>query len=253
MPQENHYTRAQTFVVASLRSLFDGEELTESERERAERIIETQQPRIDSSEDFHAVSKFYRDEDGHRRALEKLYYSFKAFRESGGELNNWYFLYMAEICEVNRLFGDEEEPESALIRGTSFLEHDLEERVTISNHRTNYDPEQDYVSFGNLVNWAADDGVITASQQKLYHFVREVRNMFAHHTWLDRQRDYSLLVLAGRVVIYLIDAHVQDRMRTLEMAELTGFIDDIEPEEYLSTIRDEHGWTYREEGNCWDN
>jgi hypothetical protein len=82
--------------------------------------------------------------------------------------------------------------------------------------------------------------------------VRTVRNRFAHHTWLDRGDEFEILVLAARVVLYTLDAHVQARFDPIEEVELQNFIEGLDAEdEYLREIESEHGWGFKELKKRW--
>jgi hypothetical protein len=189
--------------------------------------------------------------DGRRLALSNLYDTFNQYRHAGGELDQWHFLHAAELYEIQRL-SEAQEVEAALIRGTSALEHTLEEEVDITSHRPDYDPAEDHTRFVELIDWAFEDGVMTYQDLKLHHFVRTVRNRFAHHTWLDRGDDFEILILAVRVVLYLMDAHVQARFDVIEEVELQNFIKGLDPEEeYLRVIESEHGWEFKELKKRW--
>lgn len=243
-------TKWQLETVKAIEVVYEDDDLPEDADEQLQALEGQAVPPRDGPE-LGVVIRLVRARDGRRLALSNLYEMFSQYRHAGGELDRWHFLHTAELFEVQRLFG-EGEAEAALIRGTSALEHTLEEEVSITAHRPDYDPDEDYARFVNLIDWAFEDDVMTYQDLKLHHFVRTVRNRFAHHTWLDRGDDFDVLVLAGRVVIYLLDAHVQARFNAIEEVELQNFIERLDPDEaYLGVIEGDHGWKFRELKKRW--
>ncbi|WP_224268516.1 hypothetical protein [Haloprofundus salinisoli] len=243
-------TKWQLATVKSIQVLYEDDDLPENADEQLE-TLDRQSVLLGDGPELEAMIRLVRARDGRRLALSNLYNMFSQYCQAGGKLDRWHFLHTAELFEVQRLFG-EQEVEASLIRGTSALEHTLEEEVDITAHWPDYDPDEDYTRFVKLIDWAFEDGVMTYQDLKLHHFVRTVRNRFAHHTWLDRGDDFDILVLSGRVIIYLLDAHVQARFNAIEEVELENFIEGLDPDEaYLGVIEDDHGWEFREFQKRW--
>lgn len=246
----NQLTKWQLETVGAIGVVYEDEDLPEDADEQLE-ALEGQAVPPGNGPELEEMIRLVRARDGRRLALSNLYETFSQYRHAGGELDRWHFLHTAELFEVQRLF-EQQEVEAALIRGTSALEHTLEEEVDITAHWPDYDSDEDYTRFVKLIDWAFADDVMTYQDLKLHHFVRTVRNRFAHHTWLDRGDDFDILVLAGRVVIYLLDAHVQARFNTIEEVDLQNFIEGLNPDEaYLEVIENDHGWKFRELKKRW--
>jgi|AntDeeMetagen681_2_1112603.scaffolds.fasta_scaffold12311_2 hypothetical protein len=243
-------TNWQLETIGAIGVLYEDRDLPEDADEQLQ-ALEGQALSPSDSPDFEMTIKMIQARDGRRLALSNLYDTFTYYRNAGGELDRWHFLHTAELYEVQRLF-EYQEVEAALIRGASALEHTLEEEVDITSHWPSYDPDEDYTRFVKLIDWAFEDNMMTYQDLKLHHFVRTVRNRFAHHTWLDRGDDFEILVLAARVIIYLMDSHVQARFNAIEEVELQNFIEELDPEEeYLRVIEGEHGWEFRELKKRW--
>lgn len=243
-------TNWQLEAVSVLRVLYDNRELPKNAGEQLQ-ALEQGGLSPGKGPDLKEMIRLIHARDGRRLALSNLYETFMRYRHAGGDLDQWHFLHSAELYEIQRL-SEAQEIEAALIRGTSALEHTLEEEVDISSHWPDYDPAEDHTRFVKLIDWAFDDEVVTYQNLKLHHFVRTVRNRFAHHTWLDRGDDFEILILAVRVVLYLMDAHVQARFDIIEEVELQNFIKGLDPEEeYLRVIESEHGWEFKELKKRW--
>lgn len=243
-------TNWQLQTVVTIKALYDN---TKPPEDADEQLQALEQGGISPVEGpgFEKMIRLIHARDGRRLALSNLYDTFMYYRNAGGKLDQWHFLHTAELYEIQRLLLDYE-VEAALIRGTSALEHTLEEEVDIASHWPGYDPAEDYTQFVDLIDWAFEDSVLTYEDLKLHHFVRDVRNEFAHHTWLDRSDEFEILVLAVRAVIYLMDAHVQARFDLVEEVELENFIEGLDAEEeYLREIKSEHGWEFKELKKRW--
>jgi hypothetical protein len=243
-------TNYQLEVIGAIEALYDGRALPEGTDKKLQAL--DQQVRSQGVvPDLKSTIRLVHIRDGRRFALSNLYDTFIHYRQAGGKLDRWHFLHTAELYEIQRL-SEIQEVEAALIRGTSALEHTLEEKVDLSLHWPSYDPAEDHTRFVKLIDWAFEDGLVTYQNLKLHHLVRTVRNRFAHHTWLDRGDDFEILVLAVRVVIYLMDAHVQSQFDVVKGIELQNFIEGLDPEEeYLEVIEDKHGWKFKELQKRW--
>lgn len=244
-------TNYQLEAIGAIGVLYDDRDLPEDPDEQLQ-ALEAGVLAPGQGPDLERTIRLVQARDGRRLALSNLYDMFTHYSQAGGELDQWHFLHTAELYEIQRL-SEIQEVEAALIRGTSALEHTLEEEIDITSHWSDYDPADDHTRFVNLIDWAFEDEVVTYQGLKLHHFVRTVRNRFAHHTWLDRGDDFEILVLAVRVVIYLMDAHVQARFAVIKQVDLKNFIKELDPEEeYLRVIKAEHGWNFEELKKRWD-
>lgn len=243
-------TNYQLEAVVAIKALYDNRDLPEDADEQLQ-ALEGGGLSPGEGPDLEKMIRLVHARDGQRLALSNLYEMFTQYRHAGGALDQWHFLHTAELYEMQRL-SEAQEVEAALIRGTSALEHTLEEEVDITSHWPDYDPAEDRTRFVKLIDWAFEDGMVTYEDLKLHHFVRTVRNRFAHHTWLDRGDDFEILILAVRIVLYLMDAHVQARFDVIEEVELQNFIKGLDPEEeYIRVIESEHGWEFKELKKRW--
>lgn len=238
-------THVQALWVASLRGLYYDEELTEEERERAIAIAKYGEAMdVSDDGDFVILGKYMREERNHRNSLSAIFESFEHYRRQGGELEDWHFLLMAEICEVQQLFAEKEEPESSLIRASSFLENYFKDNLPWLEHMdADFNPEEDDVSFAKLINIALYENWIVQEERMLLHFIRQCRNQFAHRSWL-RSENFELVVLANRVALYVIDQLLQQAMAQHDIGELDDVIKDIDPRSYIEEIEGAHGWEY---------
>lgn len=238
-------THIQGLWIASLRGLYHDEELTEEERERAITIAEDGEPmhaRHDG--DFVILGKYMREERNHRDSLSVIFETFEQYRQQGGELDEWHFLLMAETCEVQRLFADKEEPESALIRASSFLENYFESNLPWREYMDDdFDPEEDDISLAKLINIALYEDRISQEERMLLHFIRQCRNLFAHRSWL-RNENFDLVVLANRVTLYVLDQLLQQAMAQHDIGDLDNMITDTVAQSYVEEIEEVHGWEY---------
>lgn len=250
MNAETTPTRAQELWIYALNGLYNEPDLSPSERRRAERIVASKELTLTEKEDFAIVASYLLSESNRWRALQTIFRNFDRQREAGGQLDDWYFVAMAEFAEIQRLL-QAEEFDTAIIRGCSFADHFLEDNVnwfryTPIEFETDRDP-----NFAELINFVRKEGFIDRRDQKLLHFVREVRNHTAHHAWLKKDLEFEVLVLANRALLYEINRFIEEKASRDEV-DIPEF--EAEPElaeEYLRVVEEEFGWKYQEHRKYW--
>ena len=246
MDAETAPTTAQRMWVYALHGLYNDPGLSEAERRRGEQIVEDNEISLTEKEDFATVASYLLDEYGKWTALETIYQNFERQRLSGGELGEWPFVAVAEFAEVQYLVQDNEYG-SAILRGCSFFEDFLEEEVDWATHDIE---DVSGVSFAQTINCAADEGLINPDEQRLLHFVRQVRNEMAHHAWLRNDIRRELALCANRATLLLIDRLLQQRAEQDGVNIPTFDADDEFVDELFETIN-EHGWWYDEMNRHW--
>jgi len=110
---------------------------------------------------------------------------------------------MAEFVELQRL-ARKEEFDTALLRGCSFVEHFLKENVDWLRGAPATTAHDEDPSLAKVVNYCRKAGFLNDIDQKLLHFVREVRNNSAHHAWLTKDLDPEVARTADRALLYVI-------------------------------------------------
>lgn len=196
-------------------------------------------------------------QSGRYNALQMLYYNFQRFQNQGGEVDRWAFLLLVEDWESRELLIEVAEdgetgilrlPDAVLTRGCAFFEH-------YSETELNW---QEYISkrelkFSKLINIAEYDdvGMINATEHKLFHLVRAIRNDVAHHAWLAR--DYSLdAVLHGaRVQIYLIGEFLSRYAEGMGFANNPKWGSTDPVEEYITPVERDFGWEFDSQRKYW--
>lgn len=243
-------THAQRLWVYALEGLYNDRDLSPSERSRAERIVASNEISISEKEDFAIVASYLLRENGRWRTLQTIYRNYDQQRAAGGELDQWYFLTMAEFAEIQRLLQGEEF-DTAIVRGCSFTEHFLDDNVDWFRYTPFEFGSDDEASFAQLINFVTKEGFVDDRVQKLLHFVRQVRNHTAHHAWLNKEIEIELVLLAGRAQLYVLD-RLLDEKATRDDIDLPEF--DTEPERverYIQRIEEEFGWKYSDHRKYW--
>ena len=139
-------------------------------------------------------------------AIESLKYVLKTQGRTGalyavvGTLKQLYpeeeyhkLLLFVELSATKDLL-EQKEPFSALIRGATFLEKALGERVSSESN------------LGYLIQEAVDDNVLSDKQEMLAQFVRECRNDVGHNFWLETEYNYVIHEHAVRTQFTLLDS-----------------------------------------------
>lgn len=128
--------------------------------------------------------------ESEEEAIERIKYILKTQGRTGvlypliGNLRAFYpdeeenkLLFYVELSEANRLL-EIREPFAALLRGCSFFEKILSERLGSTS------------SLAELIEEAADAGEMTEEEERLAQFVRECRNDAGHNFWLETEYSY---------------------------------------------------------------
>lgn len=250
MDTETTPTRAQRLWVYALEGLYNSPDLAPSERRRAEQIVASNEIQISEKEDFAIVASYLLAEKGRWRTLQTIYRNYDQQRNAGGELDEWYFLTMAEFAEIQRLL-QTEEFDTAIVRGCSFTEHFLDDNVDWFRYTPIEFGTDEEPSFAQLINFSREEGFLTDRGQKLLHFTRQVRNHTAHHAWLAKNIDLELVLLAGRTHLFVLDRLLEEKAARDEV-ELPEF--EAEPQRadsYIAQIEDEFGWKYLDHRKYW--
>lgn len=250
MDSETSPTEAQCLWVYALDGLYNKSELSPSQRRRAEEIVASNEISPDEKEDFAIVARHLLSENGRWKALQTLYGNFSNQHDSGGDLDEWYFVSMAEFAEIQRLVR-EEEFDTAIVRGCSFVEHFVKENVNWFRYTPiEFEPEKE-PSFAELINFIRKSGFIGDLDQKLLHFAREVRNRTAHHAWLTQELDIELALIAGRALLYEINRLLEEKADRDDVSLPEFRTDPDRAAEYIDRVEEQHGWTYLDHQKYW--
>lgn len=250
METEADPTRAQRRWIYALEGLYNDAELSPSERRRAEEIVASNEISLAAKEDFAVVASYLLVKNGRWRTLQTIYQNFVKQQSAGGTLDEWYFVSMAEFAEVQRL-AQNEEFDTAIIRGCSFVEHFLDDNVDWERYAPPELDREEGPSFAELINFSREAGFLDDRDQKLLHFVREVRNHTAHHAWLKKDVEAGLVLLASRALLYVINRLMEERS-SRDGLELPEF--EAEPElaeQYIDRVEEDFGWTYQDYRSYW--
>ncbi|QAU11653.1 hypothetical protein EKH57_02105 [Halorubrum sp. BOL3-1] len=136
-------------------------------------------------------------------------------------------LLFVELSECQH-FLERDEPFAALIRGATFLEKTLSERLSSSS------------DLAYLIQEARDEGVISTKEEALAQFVRECRNDAGHNFWLETEFSYVVHEHAVLTLICLLDSLLERWYRT----RWNLAIPELSPERCLRIIRGEFGFTW---------
>lgn len=243
-------TRAQQLWIYALDGLYNRSGLAPSERRRAAEIATAKEISLSREDDFALVSSYLLAENGRWRALQTIYGNYVAQREAGGELDEWYFVGMAEFAECQRLLRTEEF-DTAIVRGCSFVEHFLDDNVDWYRYAPFEFAPDDDPTFAQLINFTREEGYIDEVEQRLLHLARDVRNHTAHHAWLTRGIDPEVARLGGRALLVTIDRLLAEKADR-EGVSIAGIeTDAARAESLLTTIEEEFGWQYDTYKKYW--
>lgn len=250
MDQDSSPTRAQQLWIYSLEGLYNRPELAPSDRKRAERIVSSNEISMSKKEEFAIVANYLLQERGRWQALQTIYRNYIDQLNAGGQLDEWYFVGMAEFAEIQRLLRNEEF-DTALLRGSSFVEHFLQDDVDWLRGAPAEYSRDDEPSFAKLINFSRKAGFIDDLDQKLLHYIREVRNTSAHHAWLKSGLDPKLARVAARTLLFEIQRLLAEKADS-EGIPIPDF--DIRRERaksFVATIEDDYQWTYNAHQKRW--
>lgn len=208
-------------------------------------------------EDLSEAAAAFSQQSGRYNALQMLYYNFQRFQKQGGDIDRWAFLLLVEDWESRELLFEVAEdgetgilrlPDAVLTRGCAFFEHYFETELDWQK----YIPRKE-LKFSKLINIAEYDdvGVIDATEHKLFHLVRAVRNDVAHHAWLAR--DYSLdAVLHGsRVQIYLLGQFLSRYVEDMGFKSDPVWRTIVPVNEYITPVEENYGWEFDSQRKYW--
>jgi hypothetical protein len=246
MDAEPGPTTAQRMWVYALHGLYNEPDLSAAERRRGEQIVDENEISLNKKEDFATVASYLLDEYEKWTALETIYRNFERQRRAGGELDEWYFIAVAEFAEVQHLVNANEYG-SAILRACSFLEDFLQDEVDWREYTSD---EESEISFAQLINWSHEEGIVQRDEQRLLHFVRQVRNEMAHHAWLRNDIPRELALLANRVSLLLID-HLLQYKAEGDGVDVPTFDAGSEFTDELFDTINEHEWWYDEMRQHW--
>jgi len=141
-----------------------------------------------------------------KEAVERMKYLLKTQGRTGtlysliGNLKHFHdddeenkILLFVELSECQH-FLEINEPFAALMRGATFLEKTLGERLSSSSR----------LAF--LIQEAKDNELISTEQEQLAQFVRECRNDAGHNFWLETEYSYVVHEHAVHTLICLLDS-----------------------------------------------
>jgi hypothetical protein len=196
-------------------------------------------------------------QSGRYNALQMLYYNFRRFQNHGGDIDRWAFLLLVEDWESRDLLFEVAEddetgilrlPDAVLTRGCAFFEHYFETELNWQE----YIPEKE-LKFSKLINIAEYDdvGMIDATEHKLFHLVRAVRNDVAHHAWLARDYSFDAVLHGARVQIYLLGEFLSRYVEDMgyESDPEWGTIDPVG--EYITPVEENYGWEFDSQRKYW--
>lgn len=138
-------------------------------------------------------------------------------------------LLFVELSECQH-FLETDEPFAALMRGATFLEKTLGERLSSSS------------SLAFLIQEAKDNDVISTEQEQLAQFVRECRNDAGHNFWLETEYSYVVHEQAVHTLICLLDSLLKRWYQT----RWNLVTPRLSPERCLRIVRGEFGLQWRE-------
>ncbi|TKX42299.1 hypothetical protein EXE41_17480 [Halorubrum sp. SD690R] len=144
--------------------------------------------------------------EGSEEALETIKWQLKNLGRTGtlysliGNLKTLFpddeehkLLLFVELSECQH-FLEQDEPFAALIRGATFLEKALGERLSSSS------------DLAYLIQEASDEDIISTEEEKLAQFVRECRNDAGHNFWLETEFSYVVHEHAVLTLICLLNS-----------------------------------------------
>lgn len=220
---------AEPIFIRAIEAIYD-EEVTEEDRENAVNVSNGETARISRDQMIPTIKVIA--EDHHRyEALRIIYKNWE--HAAGDEFDPKMPMLLIEMRELHLLWVSRQE-HTCVMRACSFFESHLSDIVDV-HPSTN---------FGSLIDAASSRDIITTDEQKLFHFVREVRNECGHNSWLDLGYPRELLIFACTTSNFLI-GELADR-RLAEMGvELTDF--ETEPRHFLRKLENDFQWTCTEE------
>lgn len=257
MPDVNA-TEAQRLVLSAVNNVYQAEDTREETDSEISLPSSTGEITMGLIEELPRAAVEISQEHGRYNALQMLYYNFRRFRDEGGEVDRWAFLMLVEDWESRELLLEVSEdgetgvlrlPDAVLTRGCAFFEHYFEAELDW----------QEYISanqlkFSKLINIAEYDDVelIGATEHKLFHLVRAVRNDVAHHAWLDRDYTLEAVTHGARVQIYLLGEFLDRYVENIGFESNPGW-QTIDPvEEYIEPVEEEYGWEFDSQRKYWD-
>jgi len=156
---------------------------------------------------------------GRTGTLYQLIGNLKQFHDEDDEHK---LLLFVELSECQHLL-EIDEPFAALLRGATFLEKTLGERLSSSS------------SLAFLTQEARDNDVISTKQEQFAQFVRECRNDAGHNFWLETEYSYVVHEHAVHTLICLLDSLLQRWYQT----RWNLVTPRLSPERCLRIVRDE--------------
>jgi hypothetical protein len=221
--QEEMYDRHRQFGLRLLAYIYLAEP-EEIEIDSSYTIDRGEQVITQTKEEAVKRIKYLLKTQGRTGVLYSLIGNLKAIYPDDEEHKILLFVEMSEcqhLLETN-------EPFAALVRGATFLEKTLSERLSSSS------------GLAYLIQEAADADVISNEQEMLAQFVRECRNDAGHNFWLDTEYSYVIHEHAVHSQITLLDSLLQRWYQT----RWNPVTPRLNSERCLRIVRDEFGFEW---------
>jgi hypothetical protein len=167
---------------------------------------------------------------GEDHRFEALKFIYKNWERVEGELfDETVPMLLIEMYELHRLWRSREE-HTCIMRACSFFQSYLYKQVDVS-------PE---TGLAGIIDSAASNDVITTDEQKLYHFVREVRNECGHNAWLDLDYPREHLVFACTTSNFLLQELADRKLTEMGAESMDG---EAEAAHFVRKAEEDFQWT----------